>query len=63
MSEQQLNAFNARLQREAEGRAERVLRLREAGESWQTIGSLLGISKQRAYQLATKLKQRREGAA
>lgn len=50
--------FNRRLQDEAEARALRVLRLRAAGETWQAIGGLLGISKQRAQQLANRQLQR-----
>lgn len=44
--------FN-RLQREAaRPRAERAIRLREAGETWRSIGKLLGVSPQRAQALA-----------
>ena len=46
--------FNQRLQDEARARVQRVLRLREAGETWKTIGDLLGITRQRAQQLAAR---------
>ena len=45
-------AYNARLQREARGRAQLAARLRAQGKSWEEIGRRLGgVSKQRAQQL------------
>lgn len=43
--------FNRRQREAAAPRAERARRLREAGETWKTIGALLGISRQRAQAL------------
>ncbi len=50
-------AFNARQVAESLPRAERALRLREAGETWKTIGRILGVSGERARQLGTKAKR------
>lgn len=47
-------AFNAKQIADAMPRANRALRLREAGESYATIGRLLGVSRERARQLAAK---------
>lgn len=44
--------YNRRQREAAEGRAQRAIRLREAGETWETIGKLLGVSRQRAQALA-----------
>lgn len=55
--------FNQRLQDEAQARVQRVLRLRAAGETWQTIGDLLGITRQRAQQLAAREARRSEKSA
>lgn len=52
--------YNERQAAEAQPRAERALRLREAGETWATIGKLLDVTRQRAQQLAAKAKRRRE---
>jgi len=46
--------YNKRLAEEARPRAERAARLRAAGETWATIGQLLGVSRQRAQQLVAK---------
>jgi len=48
--------FNERLRREALPRARRALRLRQAGETWEAIGKLLGVTRQRAAQLAARAK-------
>ncbi|HUP07683.1 MAG TPA: hypothetical protein VMU47_11060 [Caldimonas sp.] len=48
--------YNERLRREAEPRVERIARLREANETFEAIGKLLGISRQRAQQLYAKRK-------
>jgi hypothetical protein len=44
--------FNAQQKEAARPRAERAIRLREAGETWASIGRMLGVSRQRAQQLA-----------
>lgn len=44
--------FNRRQREAAAERAQRAIRLRAAGETWQTIGRLLGVSRQRAQALA-----------
>ena len=49
--------FNAKQIAEAMPRAQRALRLREAGETWATIGQLLGVSRERARQLAAKARK------
>lgn len=50
--ENKLETLNAAQKEAARPRAERALRLREAGESWVTIGKILGVSRQRAQALA-----------
>jgi hypothetical protein len=55
--------FNQRLQDEAQARVQRVLRLRAAGETWRAIGDLLGITRQRAQQLAAREARRNEKSA
>ena len=49
--------FNERLHSEAAPRKERIRRLREAGETWASIGVLLGISRQRAEYLGRGYKR------
>lgn len=49
-----LNPHNARLQHAAQVRIRRILRMREAGKTWQEIGDKLAISKQRAQTLAAR---------
>jgi hypothetical protein len=44
--------FNRRQKDAAEPRRKRAAALREAGETWATIGKILGVSHQRAQQLA-----------
>ena len=45
-------AFNAEQRRAAQPRALEVIRRREAGETWQAIGTLMGVSRQCVQQLA-----------
>lgn len=44
--------FNRQQRELARPRAERAIRLREAGETWKEIGRILGVSRQRAQALA-----------
>lgn len=44
--------YNRAQKEAARDRGDRAIRLREAGETWVTIGKLLGVSKQRAQALA-----------
>ena len=50
--DQKTTEFNRQQKEVARPRAERAIRLREAGETWATIGRILGVSRQRAQQLA-----------
>lgn len=43
--------YNRKLLEEAIPRAERVAKLRAAGETWAAIGTLLGVTAQRAQQI------------
>lgn len=52
-----LNKFNKRLRNLARPRALRIIRLREKGKSWTVIGAMLGISRQRAQQIAAAHKK------
>jgi hypothetical protein len=47
-----VKAFNDQQHAAARARAERAIRLKNAGETWETIGKLLGVSRQRAQALA-----------
>lgn len=47
-----LDALNRQQREAARPRAERVIRLREAGETWAVIGRIIGVSRQRAQALA-----------
>lgn len=47
-------SLNARLHEAARPRAEYVFGLRASGETWATIGKLLGITRQCAQQLAAR---------
>ena len=49
-----LAQLNRRQQDEMLPRGLRAMRLRQAGETWRTIGMLLGVSKQRAAALAAQ---------
>ena len=51
--------FNERLREAARPRAERAIRLREAGETWKAIGAILGVSHQRAQALAARHAKRK----
>ena len=57
-----LEAFNARQQKLAAPRAERIARLRAAGETLQAIATLLGISRERVRQIEAR-ERRRNGRA
>ena len=46
--------FNQRLRAEAKPRAEVIIRLRAAGQTWAEIGRILGVSRQRAQALAAR---------
>jgi ParB-like chromosome segregation protein Spo0J len=46
--------YNQKQHLAAKERALRAIRLRAAGETWETIGKLLGVSKQRAQALAAR---------
>lgn len=50
-----LNEYNARLQRQAKPRALRIQKMKAAGKTWAEIGAKLGISRQRAQQIAATL--------
>ena len=50
--------FNQRLRAEAKPRAEVVIRLRRAGQTWAEIGRILGVSRQRAQALAARYLRR-----
>lgn len=50
----QLNRHNAKLQKAASPRIKRVHALRNSGLTWAEIGTLLGISRQRAQQLGSR---------
>ena len=45
-------AFNTTQREAAQPRALQVIRLRESGHTWESIGSSLGVSRQRAQQIA-----------
>jgi len=47
--------FNLRIHRESLKRTARILRLREQGKTWAEIAQIMKISRQRAYQLGTKV--------
>lgn len=49
-----LNRYNSNLQKAAAPRIRRIRKLRESGLTWGEIGTLLGISRQRAQQLGTR---------
>jgi DNA-directed RNA polymerase sigma subunit (sigma70/sigma32) len=53
------NTHNLKLKRQAEPRRERAAKLRAAGETWTEIGTILGISRQRAQQLAAAYRKRK----
>jgi hypothetical protein len=46
--------FNRKQREAAKPRVERVIKLREAGETWEVIGSLMGVSRQRAQAIYSK---------
>lgn len=50
-----LAELNAKQIAAAMPRAQRAWKLRQAGETWATIGKLLGVSRQRAHALAKKV--------
>ena len=47
-----VDEFNAEQRKAALPRALHVIRLREDGETWESIGNVLGVSRQRAQQIA-----------
>lgn len=49
-----MNRHNIKLRRAAMPRVLKIKRLRELGMTWATIGSALGISRQRAQQIASR---------
>ncbi len=48
------NIHNRKLKRAAKPRIRRILKLRASGKTWQAIGDMMGITKQRAQALAAK---------
>lgn len=48
------HAYNARLKAEAIKRGIKAAALRSKGNTWEEVGRLMGISRQRAQQLAAK---------
>lgn len=44
----------ARAHQEWAKRAERAVKLREAGETYETIGAILGVSRQRAHEIVRR---------
>lgn len=56
-------AFNKTLRDAAEPRRKRAVALREAGETWTTIGQILGVSRQRAQQLGAAANGKKRKAA
>lgn len=49
-----MNPYNTRLRKAALPRIIKARKLRESGLTWTEVGKLLGISRQRAMQLATR---------
>lgn len=50
-------AFNAKLRAASIPRSRMAAKLRSKGKTWAEVGALMGISRQRAQQLAAKLAQ------
>lgn len=47
--------FNSRLHDAAIIRGKRALALRNSGKTWEAVGKIMGITRQRAQQLAAKV--------
>jgi DNA-directed RNA polymerase sigma subunit (sigma70/sigma32) len=57
------DSYNAALQAAARPRAETALKLKEEGRTWEEIGELLGVSRQRAQALGAQAKRYRKSRA